>query len=262
MQSLQRLVLSISDPLRKGKWMMVQQQISKEYDQLKAIQNELTELAMGMANAPLQALRRNLAPAETETRDPGAFFRADPDVWSPPSYRDPDVFGPPIDRSMAQVRPQRPNTNNGRKVDPRRTAPTKNSAKDTKNAPKKGASTLNSARGINKDSNRRTTDSTHNKENNKDEDAKEEDPPEEEKRFEAANHMEGDLVDVLGKSMVDVGWDDKRDILIRYIDFLQNAIFYRKIRTSIGTISLICTKRNACLRKRLCCPCGCLTISK
>lgn len=33
----------------------------------------------------------------------------------------------------------------------------------------------------------------------KEEDSKEEEPAEEEKKFEAQNHMEGDLVDILGK---------------------------------------------------------------
>lgn len=176
--------------------LQIQQQVSKEYDQLKAIQNELTELTMGLANAPLQALRRNLATTETETRDPAAFFRSDPDIWSPPQYRDPDVFGPPIDRSLPQTRPQRPNTN--RKVENRRGPPSKANAKDVKGGLRKSNAQANSARASSKDSTKRTTESTNNKEN-KEEEHKDEEPAEEEKKFEAANHIDGDLVDVLGK---------------------------------------------------------------
>lgn len=181
----------------------IQQQVSKEYDQLKSIQKELTELTMGMANTPLQALRRNMASTETETRDPAAWFRADPDIWSPPQHRDPDVFGPPIDRSLPQMpqmpqgRPQRPGTN--RKVDNRRGPPSKTSAKDAKGGPRKSTAPATSARSISKDSNRRTTDSSQNNKENKEDENKDEEPPaEDERKFEASNHIDGDLVDVLG----------------------------------------------------------------
>lgn len=73
----------------------MQQQISKEYQQIKAIQKELTEMTMDLHNAPL---RRNTASVENESRDPAAWFRPDPDIWAPPMNRDPDVFAPPIDR--------------------------------------------------------------------------------------------------------------------------------------------------------------------
>lgn len=53
---------------------------------------------MELTNAPLHALRRNIAHADTENKDPAAWFRADPDVWAPPVTRDPDIFGPPVDR--------------------------------------------------------------------------------------------------------------------------------------------------------------------
>lgn len=72
--------------------------MSKEYQQLKAIQKELSEMTMDLQNTPLQALRRNISSAETENKDPAAWFRADPDILSPPPNRDPDVFAPPIDR--------------------------------------------------------------------------------------------------------------------------------------------------------------------
>lgn len=152
---------------------------------------------MSLAHAPLRAMQRSLAPAETEMRDPAAWFRADPDIWSPPNFHDPDVFGPPIDRSLPQTRPQRPGTN--RKVDTRRGPPPKSNAKDAKpvTGRKTATQTLNSARSTGT-AKRSTDSSAPNKENNKDDDSKDEDSPEEEKRFEAANHMDGDLVDVLG----------------------------------------------------------------
>lgn len=73
----------------------VQQQINKEYQQMKSIQKELTEMTMDLHNAPF---RRPPTKSTEEYKDPAAWFRPDPDIWSPPSYHDPDVFAPPIDR--------------------------------------------------------------------------------------------------------------------------------------------------------------------
>lgn len=117
--SLQRFTANISDPMRKGKWTMVskmlskldltnsqifslinqvQQQINKEYQQMKAIQKELTEMTMDLHNAPF---RRPTKATESEYKDPAAWFRPDPDIWAPPVHHDPDVFAPPIDRFVA-----------------------------------------------------------------------------------------------------------------------------------------------------------------
>lgn len=62
---------------------------------MKSIQKELTEMTMDLHNAPF---RRPPTKSTEEYKDPAAWFRPDPDVWSPPSYHDPDVFAPPIDR--------------------------------------------------------------------------------------------------------------------------------------------------------------------
>lgn len=71
----------------------VQQQINKEYQQMKAIQKELTEMTMDLHNAPF---RRPTTSTENEYKDPAAWFRPDPDIWAPPAYHDPDVFAPPM----------------------------------------------------------------------------------------------------------------------------------------------------------------------
>lgn len=76
----------------------VQQQVNKEYQQMKSIQKELNEMSMDLHNAPLRRVAMN---AESEYKDPAAWFRPDPDVWAPPASRDPDVFAPPIDRYLS-----------------------------------------------------------------------------------------------------------------------------------------------------------------
>jgi katanin p60 ATPase-containing subunit A1 len=93
LQMLNKLVGGISDPLRKGKWTLIQQQISKEYNQMKTIQRTLSEITMDLKHAPLLARMRQ--PMEEPSKDPAAWFKPDPDIWMPPSNRDPDVWGPP-----------------------------------------------------------------------------------------------------------------------------------------------------------------------
>lgn len=103
LQMLRKLLMGISEPIRKGKWTMIQQEINKEYSQMKQIQKSLTEITMDLQNAPLQARIRTPL-HETVNRDPAAWFRADPDVWVPPNpNRDPDVWGPPPDLSTSRT---------------------------------------------------------------------------------------------------------------------------------------------------------------
>lgn len=167
-------------------------------------------MTMDLQNTPLQVMRRQAISAETENKDPAAWFRADPDIWAPPPNRDPDVFAPPIDRSL-QSRAQRPSTNS-KKVDLRRGPPGKSSA-GSKTA-KKSATSSASSTGRKKPS---TANGNGDTGHTKDDDAnKEEEPAEEEKRFEAANHMEGDLVDILERDILqknpNIHWDDIADL--------------------------------------------------
>uniref|UniRef100_A0A2M3Z968 Katanin p60 ATPase-containing subunit A1 n=1 Tax=Anopheles braziliensis TaxID=58242 RepID=A0A2M3Z968_9DIPT len=104
LQMVQKRLMAATDPMQKGKWLAVQQEVSTEYNQMKQTQKTITEITMDLQNAPLQARFR--APLrETTTsyhNDPAAWFRADPDVWMPPSMgRDPDVWGPPPDMPPA-----------------------------------------------------------------------------------------------------------------------------------------------------------------
>lgn len=94
LQMLQKLIIGISEPQRKGKWTLIQTQISKEYTELKSIQKTLSEITMDLKSAPLLARMRT--PIEEPTKDPSSWFKPDPDVWMPPTNnRDPDVWPPP-----------------------------------------------------------------------------------------------------------------------------------------------------------------------
>ncbi|XP_031626424.1 katanin p60 ATPase-containing subunit A-like 1 [Contarinia nasturtii] len=202
--SLQRFTANINDPMRKGKWTMVQQQINKEYQQMKSIQKELTEMTMDLHNAPL--FRRLPTKSTDEYKDPAAWFRPDPDVWSPPPHHDPDVFAPPIDRRPQQQ--QRPSAN--RKTDNRKGPQSKSSA--SSKGGKKGSASSQPNTGRKRPTANGNTESSQ----AKDEENKEEEQVEEEKRFEASNHMDGDLVDVLERDILqknpNIRWDDIADL--------------------------------------------------
>lgn len=94
--------------------------------------------------------------------------------------------------SSIPTRPQRPVPKG--KMDGRKSNASKASSAGNKNAKKTGPVPSSS---------RKKPGATSSGDNlnglNKDEENKEEEPPEEEKKFEAQNHMEGDLVDILGK---------------------------------------------------------------
>lgn len=167
-------------------------------------------MTMDLQNTPLQVMRRQAISAETENKDPAAWFRADPDIWAPSPNRDPDVFAPPIDRSL-QSRAQRPNTNS-KKADARRGPPGKSLA-GSKTA-KKSATGSASSTGRKKMSTANGNGETG--QTKEDDTNKEEEPADEEKRFEAANHMEGDLVDILERDILqknpNIHWEDIADL--------------------------------------------------
>lgn len=164
---------------------------------------------MDLHNAPF---RRPNTSSENEYKDPAAWFRPDPDIWAPPPHHDPDVFAPPIDRYVSTFfytsklkykecilymlirRPlQRPNANNRKTLDNNRKGAQSKSATSSKGGKKGNASSQpNTGR------KRPTMNGLNESSQGKDEEHKEMEPADEEKRFEASNHMEGDLVDILG----------------------------------------------------------------
>lgn len=85
---------------------------------------------------------------------------------------------------------QRPSAN--RKIDNRKSTQSKSAASSKGGKKGNGSSQPNTGR------KRPTANGTNESSQGKDEDQKEMEPAEEEKRFEASNHMEGDLVDILG----------------------------------------------------------------
>lgn len=206
LQMLQKLVLAVAEPVRKGKWTLIQQQISKEYTELKGIQKTLSEVTMDLKNVPMQARIRTQV-HEEPTKDPAAWFKADPDVWVPPSNRDPDVWGPPIDtrpldRTLKKNKgkPEPPNRRGGKPgIAKKPEVPRRSSALNGRKDIKKSASG-SSATGDKSDKDDKDDEPVNN----------------DEKKFEANNYMDHDLVEMLERDILqknpNIRWDDIADL--------------------------------------------------
>ncbi|XP_013098880.1 katanin p60 ATPase-containing subunit A-like 1 [Stomoxys calcitrans] len=230
---LARMISSTNDPLRKGKWTMVKQQITKEYSQIKEIQRTLSDMTLDLQSSQFASKFRAQA-SETETKDPSSWFRPDPDIWTPPP-KDPDVWGPP--------RPEKPAVpNRNRNIPGKKSAPPKSTIPTRSNASSNGlnkkSNTASSARSsgnthssgprastTNRKSAASSTNSTSsNKEDNgsnKDNDeARDDESPDqeekEEKKFQPNNHIEAELVDILERDILQrnpkIRWNDIADL--------------------------------------------------
>ncbi|XP_055642615.1 katanin p60 ATPase-containing subunit A-like 1 [Toxorhynchites rutilus septentrionalis] len=242
LQMLRKLLMGISEPIRKGKWVMIQQEINKEYTQMKLIQKTLTEITMDLQNAPLQARIRTPL-HETANKDPAAWFRADPDIWAPPNpNRDPDVWGPPPmplerehntgGRTIASRSQSRSSTALNRKAEVnRKNAVTKSatssvisSRRTVSSSVRTNGKTATLPRSKGKPSANAAGDTgsegskgeKSDKEKNDDDKEDQENQEEPERKFEPASHVDVDLVDMLERDILqknpNIHWDDIADL--------------------------------------------------
>uniref|UniRef100_U5EYR1 Katanin p60 ATPase-containing subunit A1 n=1 Tax=Corethrella appendiculata TaxID=1370023 RepID=U5EYR1_9DIPT len=246
LQMLKKLLMGIAEPIRKGKWTMIQQEINKEYTQMKLIQKTLTEITMDLQNAPLQArIRTSLH--ETATKDPAAWFRADPDIWTPPTLnRDPDVWGPPptlppsSSASRHSQQQSRNSTLNRKSEVNRKNVATKSASTSSignrkstldnnKRLPNGNKSSIGNKRTTNINSHSSSSNSGKDqqnndsnklekgdKEKNNDDDNNDDASEEVERKFEPASHADVDLVDMLERDILqknpNIHWDDIADL--------------------------------------------------
>ncbi|XP_068156975.1 katanin p60 ATPase-containing subunit A-like 1 isoform X1 [Drosophila tropicalis] len=240
---LGRLLKSTADPMRKGKWNMFNHQISQEHAKVKAIQRTLQDISLDFQNTKfVQKLRSqsNSEESNSNYKDPAAWFKPDPDIWTPPP-KDPDVWGPPKQPAPTQTVGRRANATNSR-----RTTNSSNSASTqqripqstTRNGPNaaRNARSSNSARTTNSTtasttSNGRRKLSTANNNEVKDDDSaaanganggdngeadSQNGGSEEERKFQPNNHIEAELVDILERDILQkdpkVRWSDIADL--------------------------------------------------
>lgn len=214
-QMIHKLLLTIADPTRKSKWQLVQKQMAREYEQLKAT---VATLQMFQHEG-----ERGITPMvgsyeDQPTRDPmwgPAPHEIDPDIWPPPPDRNPTPWSSTanVDHKLKSSKNNPRATNkpdNNKKTVPSRTQQRKIS--DVRN-PKNGTAKGHSAK---------TKD--HIKDNGKDKqdrdnnngDTDEEKNREDERRFEPSSSADGDLVDMLERDIVqknpNIRWDDIADL--------------------------------------------------
>lgn len=208
---LGRMVNSISDPLRKGKWSMIQQEIGKEYQQIKAIQKILSEMTLDLQNVPL-AIKLKPQNKDLEQRnDTAAWFQPDPDIWTPPP-KDPDIWGPPRQDQKSNM------TTRYQKVPNLKKNKNNSHIKPNGVTRRSGVSKLNNNIKGQSTKERRSiaTPIPGETSEKKDEDTKEEEIIEEEKKFEPNNHIEVELVDILERDILqknpNIHWDDIADL--------------------------------------------------
>lgn len=221
---LSRMISSTADPIRKGKWGMINQQIQKEYAEMKAIQKTLSEMTLDLHNIPY-AQKMKPQMSEDEVKDPASWFRPDPDIWTPP-VKDPDVWGPP--RPEKPVPPSRSRSSNAvvnRKLDRKSTIPQRTTLGSKKaSAPNTARASITSQNGRNNGSTNRkalSAASSSSTDNNqiKEEDIKDDEnavEEEKEKKFEPSSHLESELVDILERDILqknpNVHWEDIADL--------------------------------------------------
>ncbi|GBO99620.1 Katanin p60 ATPase-containing subunit A1 [Eumeta japonica] len=225
-QMIHRLLITIADPTRKSKWQLVQKQMAREYEQLKATWNAL-QMFQHQGETPITPMIGTYE--ELPTRDglwssmaAPAPHELDPDVWPPPPDRDPTAWPPPtsVDHKGPQVKSARAQPRSGGRPDNKKAAtnralPSQRKTSDVRN-PKLGPNKGHSAKtkdangsGVNKE-----PDKKQDRDNNNG-DTDDEKHREEERRFEAAG-ADSDLVNMLERDIVqknpNIRWDDIADL--------------------------------------------------
>ncbi|KAH8256332.1 hypothetical protein KR032_001207, partial [Drosophila birchii] len=248
---LARQLKATADPLRKGKWNMINQQISQEHAKIKAIQRTLQDISLDLQTTKFaHKLRHQLSEESTTSKDPSSWFKPDPDIWTPPP-KDPDVWGPPKPPAPAattQAVGRRAAPNNRRTTTaaqsnrPNSTIPQSTSrngvsaGRNSRHTTATATAPTSGARSINGRAGGRKLSTSNNNNNNeaKDEEAtaagsngggaggegengdQQAGGQEEERKFQPNNHIEAELVDILERDILQkdpkVRWSDIADL--------------------------------------------------
>ncbi|XP_046742102.1 katanin p60 ATPase-containing subunit A-like 1 [Diprion similis] len=109
-QQIHRLLTTIGDATRKGKWQVVQHQIAQEFEKVKATSNTLQLFKIDTHGERLVGGSSCLSTFEEPTRDPTSWTFGElrePSMWPPAPPRDPDVWPPLTPAEQKNARPQK-----------------------------------------------------------------------------------------------------------------------------------------------------------
>ncbi|XP_072402742.1 katanin p60 ATPase-containing subunit A-like 1 [Diabrotica undecimpunctata] len=97
LQMISKLILMISEPLRKNKWQQVQKKVSTEYEEVKIIKSMLQNLRLETSSeVPIGARRRDEPVRDLgDMNNADPFSQNDPDVWPPPTPVDHNIIPKP-----------------------------------------------------------------------------------------------------------------------------------------------------------------------
>ncbi|XP_057671463.1 katanin p60 ATPase-containing subunit A-like 1 [Diorhabda carinulata] len=202
LQMISKLILVISDSLRKTKWQQVQKQVSSEYEHVKILKTMLQTLRLETSVEVPTGVRKRDEPNLADITNSDAFSQNDPDIWPPPT---------PVDHS------------NGPKS---RIAVAKRSDAKKYPASRAGSSTAKKleinrhSKSIKKEERPTSSRSERIGDNkpekdHKDSENNEKNEPTDEKKFEC-HGMERELADTLERDIVqknpNIHWDDIADL--------------------------------------------------
>lgn len=222
-QMIHRLLITIADPTRKSKWQLVQKQMAREYEQLKATVATL-QMFQHEGEKAITPLAGNYE--DLPTRDQmwaPAPHELDPDIWPPPPDRDPNAWPPPTSvehKGPPAMKSARANPRTARN-DNKKTTPANRNATSSQ---RKTSDARNPKNATNKAHSAKTKDTSNKDHSSKDKqdrdnnngDTDDEKHKDEERRFEPPSAADGDLVDMLERDIVqknpNIRWDDIADL--------------------------------------------------
>ncbi|XP_045504062.1 katanin p60 ATPase-containing subunit A-like 1 isoform X1 [Colias croceus] len=222
-QMIHRLLITIADPTRKSKWQLVQRQMAREYEQLKATVATL-QMFQHEGEKAITPLSGNLE--DLPTRDQiwaPAPHELDPDIWPPPPDRDPNAWPPPTSvehKGPPAMKSARNNVRNNRTADSKKPAPrnattSQRKTSDVRN-PKINTNKAHSAKTKETNNKDHSNKDKQDRDNNNGDTDDEKHNKEDERRFEPPSAADGDLVDMLERDIVqknpNIRWDDIADL--------------------------------------------------
>jgi katanin p60 ATPase-containing subunit A1 len=216
LELLQKMILSATDATRRGKYVLIQQQIIKEYNKLKELQKTLAGITMDLQSMPLQKAQNyhsmppssnhfNHQMSDSPTKD---IWFGTPKVNEQKQYHDPDRWSPPPMPSKYQ-RPSKA------KPDPKKGPGKPGSSKSRLSSAAEVKGRVGNAKPGMKKSNNKDDDKSE-KKAGEDGGETEEQEDEQEKKFSPSSHADVDLVDMLERDILqknpNIHWDDIADL--------------------------------------------------